>query len=197
MTSFAVALRLWSVFAVVWVAMSFGRKRAVRKESAAASLAQWVYMGAAFTLLFRHDLELGLLTRRFLPEGAWVAALGILLTALGIGFAIWARLHLGRQWSGDVTIREDHELIATGPYARIRHPIYTGILTGMLGTALIVGEWRGLLAVLIATIGFSFKAKREERFLVEEFGPAFEEHRRRTGFLLPRLGGRPQSSSSV
>ena len=61
------------------------------------------------------------------------------------------------------------------------------MLTGMLGTALTVGEWRGLVAVLIATIGFSFKAKREERLLEEEFGPAFEEHKRRTGFLLPRI----------
>lgn len=168
--------------------MAFGRKRAVRKENPLGRLFQWVYLGIAYMLLFRTHMDTRALNARFVPDSAWVAWLGALLAVFGIGLAIWARVHLGRQWSSAVEIRTDHELIATGPYARLRHPIYTGMLTAMLGTALTLGEWRGLVAVLIATIGFSFKAKREESFLKEEFGPAFEEHKRRTGFLLPRLG---------
>ncbi len=176
--------------------MAFGGKRVVR-ASIADRLLQWMYLGAAFTLLFRSDLSLGPLERRFVPDAEWVQAIGALLTAIGVGLAIWSRLHLGRKWSADVVIRAEHELIATGPSSRIRHPIYTGMLLGMLGTAVVMGEWRGLLAVVIATTGFWFKAKREERLLEEEFGARFEEHRRRTGFLLPRLGSRTQSSSSV
>ena len=168
--------------------MAFGRKRAVRRENPLGQLLQWVYLGTAYVLLFRIHLDTGALNARFVPESAWIAWFGAAVAVIGIGLAIWARVHLGRQWSSAVEIRADHKLIATGPYARLRHPIYTGMLTGMLGTALTVGEWRGLVAVLIATIGFSFKAKREERLLEEEFGPAFEEHKRRTGFLLPRLG---------
>jgi protein-S-isoprenylcysteine O-methyltransferase Ste14 len=187
---------LWALFALVWVLMAFGGKRVVRR-SGVDRLLQWIYLGVAYSLLFRSDLSLGLLGRRFVPDAEWVRALGALLTAVGVGLAIWSRLHLGRQWSAGVVVRADHELIATGPYSRIRHPIYTGMLLGMLGTAVVVGEWRGLLAVLIATIGFTFKARKEERFMEEEFGPAYDEHRRRTGFLLPRLGPRSQSSSSV
>ena len=179
------------MFALVWVAMAFGGKRVVR-SSGVDRLLQWMYLGAAYTLLFRSDLSLGFLGDRFLPDVDSVRALGFLVAAAGIGLAIWSRIHLGRQWSAGVVVRAEHELIATGPYSRIRHPIYTGMLLGMLGTAVVVGEWRGLLAVLIATTGFSFKAKREERLLEEEFGPKFDDHRNRTGFLLPRLGPRPQ-----
>ena len=178
----------WFVFAIVWVVMAFGRKRAVRKENPLGRLLQWVYLGTAYVLLFRTHLDTGALNERFAPDWAWVAWIGALLAVVGIGLAIWARIYLGRQWSSAVEIRADHKLIASGPYARLRHPIYTGMLTAMLGTALTLGEWRGLVAVLIATIGFSYKAKREERFLKDEFGSAFDEHRRRTGFLLPRLG---------
>jgi len=179
---------LWSIFAITWIVMSFGRKAAVRREPFLARLAHLVYMAAAFILLFRRDLPLGALDTRVVPDATWVEAIGVTLTLAGVALAIWSRVHLGIQWSADVTIREGHRLIASGPYALIRHPIYTGILTAMLGTAMIAGAARGFLAVLLAGIGFGWKAKKEERFLEQEFGPAYEEHRRRTGFFLPRLG---------
>ena len=176
------------MFAIVWLVTSFGRKPAQRRENPLARLSHMLFMAAAFALLYSSEPVFGPLGRRFLPETSWVAALGVALTAAGVAFAIWARVHLGKQWSGDVTIRQDHELIRTGPYAHIRHPIYTGILAAMLGTALIVGEVRGLAAVLIAAVGFWRKARKEESFLAQEFGPGFEEHKRHTGFFLPRFG---------
>ncbi|HYQ90395.1 MAG TPA: isoprenylcysteine carboxylmethyltransferase family protein [Candidatus Binatia bacterium] len=188
MTPLRAAGAIWSVLAVVWLATSFGRNPAQRRENPLARLSHMLFMAAAFYLLSSAGSTDGLLGRRFLPETSWLPPLGVALTAAGVAFAIWARLHLGKQWSGDVTIRRDHELIRTGPYTHIRHPIYTGILTAMLGTALIVGEVRGLAAVGIATIGFWRKALKEEAFLEEEFGPKFEEHKRRTGFFLPRVG---------
>lgn len=187
-SAIGIAGALWGIFALYWMAMSFGRKPAVRRENPLARFAHIAYMGAAFILLYSDDPRFGPLRRRFLPDAPWFGWFGVLLTAAGVGFAIWARHHIGRQWSADVTIREDHKLIATGPYARIRHPIYTGMLLAMLGTALIVGEYRGLAAVALVAIGFWVKARREEKFLEGEFGPAYEEHRRRTGFFLPRLG---------
>ena len=112
--------------------------------------------------------------------------LGALATAAGVAFAIWARRHIGRNWSGQITIRQEHELIRTGPYARIRHPIYTGLLLALLGTAIAIGEYRAIIAFAVIAIGFVVKAKREESLLTKEFGPAFDEHRRQTGFFLPR-----------
>ena len=84
-------------------------------------------------------------------------------------------------------IKQDHQLIRSGPYAHVRHPIYTGILLAVAGTALVVGEYRAILGVILICLGFARKAKKEEVFLSTQFGPAFDEHKRRTGFFLPRF----------
>jgi protein-S-isoprenylcysteine O-methyltransferase Ste14 len=100
---------------------------------------------------------------------------------------MWARRTIGTDWSAEVQIKEGHQLIRSGPYAHIRHPIYTGILLATFGTALVIGKYRGLVAVAMFLIGFTRKARNEESFLAAEFGAAFDEHRRRTGFFLPRI----------
>ena len=204
-TLLGVSGAVWAVFAVVWMVLSFGRKPAQRRESLFGRLFHTAYMAAAFILLYSRNPGLEALRKRFVPDATWVGAVGLALTVAGIAFAIWARFHIGKQWSPVVEIREDHKLIDTGPYARIRHPIYTGILTAMLGTGLILGELRALVAVLLTTLGFWIKGRKEESFLREEFGPAYRDYERRTGFYLPRLGRRgpaaevseAQSSSSV
>ena len=114
---------------------------------------------------------------------------GVVLTAAGVAIAIWARWHLGANWSGVVTLKEGHELIRTGPYRTIRHPIYTGILLALFGTAVAVGEVRGLLAVAIAWASFYWKARREEAFLTQEFGEKFGAHAKQTGMFLPKIAG--------
>ncbi|HUJ81552.1 MAG TPA: isoprenylcysteine carboxylmethyltransferase family protein, partial [Candidatus Acidoferrales bacterium] len=112
---------------------------------------------------------------------------GIALTAAGVAFAIWARAHLGKYWSGDVTIRQEHRLIRTGPYKYIRHPIYSGMLLALVGTVLVIGEFRAIIGFAIILLGFVKKARKEESFLQTQFGAGFEEHKRMTGFFLPRL----------
>jgi protein-S-isoprenylcysteine O-methyltransferase Ste14 len=101
--------------------------------------------------------------------------------------AIWARHYLGANWSATITIRNSHFLVRTGPYSRMRHPMYSGLLLAIAGTALPRGEWRGLLAFAIAVIVWAIKARKEESWLRNEFGVQFEEYYQRTGFLLPRL----------
>ena len=129
-----------------------------------------------------------MLNLRPFPEIPAVLWIGVLLTALGVGISVWARLSLGANWSGMVTLKKGHELVRKGLYRWIRHPIYTGILLGFVGTALIKGHVRGWVGLAILWTSFYFKARREERFLRQEFGEGFEEHARQTGMFLPRLG---------
>ncbi len=113
--------------------------------------------------------------------------LGVALTAAGIGFAIWARLYLGGNWSGAVTVKVGHELVRTGPYRFVRHPIYTGLITALLGTGLLRAQVRGLIALVLIYAGFKMKSKIEERAMISTFGTAYEEYRRSTGAIVPKL----------
>jgi protein-S-isoprenylcysteine O-methyltransferase Ste14 len=176
----------WIVFAVYWLVAALRTNRAKKREPAAEWLLRFAVMTSAFFLLYKADPRWGRLNDRFIPSVPWVRQLGAALAWTGIAFAIWARHHIGRYWSGSVSLRADHQLIRTGPYSRIRHPIYTGILVALAGTVLVIGRYRGLLAFALIVAGFIWKSKREEKLLASEFGPAFEEHKRLTGFFLPR-----------
>jgi protein-S-isoprenylcysteine O-methyltransferase Ste14 len=178
---------LWTIFVLYWLVSALNRKRTKRRESAGQRLAYVLPLLVAFYILSRPEFRYGWLAERFVPDTLAMQWIGIFLTAAGVGIAIWARWHLGANWSGVVTLKEGHELIRTGPYRSIRHPIYTGILLAMLGTAVAVGEVRALIAVGVALVSFYFKARREEMFLAQEFGPGFAEHQRHTGMFLPRF----------
>jgi protein-S-isoprenylcysteine O-methyltransferase Ste14 len=112
----------------------------------------------------------------------WVA---VVLTAGGLLFSVWARVRLGRNWSATVTIKDQHELIADGPYRFVRHPIYTGLLVAILGTALARGDWRGMLAMAIVSWAFWRKLTIEERWLAQQFGDDYAAYRRRVAALVP------------
>jgi protein-S-isoprenylcysteine O-methyltransferase Ste14 len=113
--------------------------------------------------------------------------IGLVLAGAGLAFAIWARWHLGRNWSAAVSIREQHDLIRTGPYRVVRHPIYSGLLVAIMGAALIVGEFRVLLAFAIVLALFYLKARKEEAWLPREFGETFQRHAKQTGMFLLRF----------
>jgi protein-S-isoprenylcysteine O-methyltransferase Ste14 len=144
-------------------------------------------MGLAFVLLFAHRLDLGSLDLRFVPERTWLRASGILLTYLGAGIAIWARYSLGQYWSARVMLKVDHRLIRSGPYAYVRHPLYAGLLLAMVGTGLVVGEWRAVIGVVLGVLELSRKAAKEEALLATEFSEDYSEYRKHAGFLTPRF----------
>jgi protein-S-isoprenylcysteine O-methyltransferase Ste14 len=177
----------WILFALYWLLAALGVKKTAKRQNPAERILYLVFMAAGFFLLYQENPNWGPLNRRFVPDLFWIAWLGSALCAAGVLFAIWARRTIGKEWSAEVQIKEGHQLIRSGPYAHIRHPIYTGLLLATLGTALVIGEYRGLLAVAMFLIGFTRKARKEESFLAGEFGAAFEEHRRHTGFYLPRF----------
>jgi protein-S-isoprenylcysteine O-methyltransferase Ste14 len=178
---------LWSLFGLYWLLSALKRKKTKQRETWAQRFAYVLPLVGAFWLLRQPLARYGLLGERFVPAGPAMEWTGVVLTGAGVALAIWARWHLGTNWSGTVTLKEGHELIRTGPYRTVRHPIYTGILLALLGTAFTAGQVRGLVAVAIAWASFYFKARREEAFLTQEFGEKFGRHAKETGMFLPKI----------
>ncbi len=177
----------WITVGLYWAASAVRVKRTRAREPIAARLYTVLLAAASFALLFSNDLRLGRLDERFLPREPWLNAMGLVLTYAGAALAIWARWSLGGNWSAEVSVKKDHQLVRSGPYAQVRHPIYGGLLLAITGTAVVIGEWRGLLAILIWSVGHSLKANREEAVMVATFGKQYQQYQRETGFLLPRL----------
>jgi len=182
-----IVLAAWLAFAIFWLVEGVKARTAEKREPPGERLAHILLMTVAFYLVFPHRIRFGILDLRPLPRDPWIATLGVALTCAGVAFAMWARHHIGQYWSARVSIVSEHKLIRSGPYARIRHPIYTGMLLALVGTALVVNRYRAVLGLAIALVGFIRKARKEEAFLAARFGEEFEEHRRQTGFLLPKF----------
>lgn len=175
----------WTCFFTYWAWMALRNKPTARHEhvlSRAAHLTAWAL---ATMLAFTPWLRIGWLRARWVHHGRPEVAAGLLLTWLGLAIAIWARRHLRGNWSSSVTLKSGHELIRTGPYSLVRHPIYTGALLAMFGTALAIGELRGLLAFAILLVSFHRKLRIEERWLTELFGDQYHRYRTEVNALLP------------
>jgi protein-S-isoprenylcysteine O-methyltransferase Ste14 len=177
----------WIVLSVYWAVSALRQKPTKKEEHFTERLQHLVPVMIAFLLLSRSDASYGRFGMRFVPESGTLNLFGLALAGAGVAFAIWARWHLGRNWSAVVSIREDHDLISTGPYRTVRHPIYTGLLVAIMGTVLIVGEFRAPIAFAIALASFYLKARKEDAWLAREFGETFESHAKRTGMFLPRF----------
>jgi protein-S-isoprenylcysteine O-methyltransferase Ste14 len=117
-------------------------------------------------------------------DGPVLEGIGLALWIAGIALAVWARLYIGRNWGMPMTRREDPDLVTTGPYRFIRHPIYTGIILAMIGTALAISLF-GLIVVAVIAAIFAYSASREEHFLAEEFPATFPDYKARTKMLIP------------
>jgi len=176
---------MWLGWALYWWGASRNVKLAVRRESLPSRLSHIVPLMIALYLFWGPRLLHSFLAERFLPYTEWAFWFGVFLTACGMLFTVWGRLRLGRNWSGTVTIKQGHELVTRGPYAIVRHPIYTGLLLAMLGSAIALGEWRGVLALALATTAFWIKLRVEERWMREQFGEAYAAYARRVAALIP------------
>ena len=176
---------MWIGWVVYWLLVSRRVKRTDRRESLGSRLLHVLPLLLAAGLLWARRVPVALLNERIFPRAPWVFWVGALVTALGLLFTVWARVHIGRNWSGVVTLKEGHELVDTGPYALIRHPIYTGLLVAFIGSALARGEWRGLLAVVIAWAALWRKLRLEERWMTERFGEQYVAYCQRVPVLVP------------
>jgi protein-S-isoprenylcysteine O-methyltransferase Ste14 len=174
----------WIVFALVWLAGTFTTKRTVRSQPAERRFLYGIMVLLAGTM-FTGNMRFGSLGQRFLPPSSAASYTGLVLTIAGVAFAIWARFYLGRNWSGKPTIKEGHTLIRSGPYAFVRHPIYTGVALAILGTGIAIGEVRGLIATLLALIAFKIKSRLEESFMTEQFGEQYTLYKHQVRALIP------------
>jgi protein-S-isoprenylcysteine O-methyltransferase Ste14 len=175
----------WIVWVFVWVALSLRVKKTVRREGA---LSRALHLGPlllAGLLLFDREFAFGVLAVPVLARAAWMAFAGAAIVTVGLVFAAWARLAIGANWSGTVTVKQEHVLIDTGPYALARHPIYTGLLTALAGTALANDNWAGVLALVIVAASFLRKMRTEERFMTDTFGERYSAYKKRTAALVP------------
>ncbi|MGA2004312.1 MAG: isoprenylcysteine carboxylmethyltransferase family protein [Terriglobales bacterium] len=177
----------WGVLGVYWLYSALGTKQTAVGEGSGLRVFRLSILVITLSLLLSDWLRLGGLGRRFVPDIPSLRWFGVGLTAAGAALAIWARQSLGRNWSDKVVLKVDHELIRSGPYRYLRHPIYGGVLLAVAGTALAIGEWRGMVALVLLGTNYSIKAIKEEKILASKFGEAFAEHRRATWFLLPGL----------
>ncbi len=177
----------WVGLGIYWLVTALGTKKTAVNESAGLRVFRLAILVLMLILLLTDWLRIGPLAWRFLPRHSSVVWLGASLILAGVAVAIWARWNLGRNWSDKIVLKVDHELIQSGPYRYLRHPIYTGVLLAVAGTALTIGEWRGVAALVLLGTNYYVKASKEEKILAANFGEAFAEHKRRTGFFLPGL----------
>lgn len=198
---------IWLIWIVYWMIAARGTKATQRVESTASRLGHVVPLVIAAWLLFARTLPgcarssgtilPGFLCDSVIAPNRAVYFAGVAVLVAGLAFSVWARRWLGRNWSGVVTLKQDHELVRGGPYRYVRHPIYTGILFGFVGSAIARDEWRGVLAVAIAYLALWRKLRLEERWMVERFGDAYREFQARVPALIPNpfrsrgTGGNP------
>jgi protein-S-isoprenylcysteine O-methyltransferase Ste14 len=178
---------IWIAFLIYWRIKAVDTKTTQRLEPAASGILRLLAILIAVVLLSTTRIPVRWLYIQLWPAGFWPFWLGAAVTIAGLLFAIWARVHLGRNWSSSVTIKEGHELITSGPYAMARHPIYTGILTGFLGTVIALSQMRGLIAFVLIFLVLWLKLRREEQWMRSQFGETYAAYAHKTASLVPYL----------
>jgi protein-S-isoprenylcysteine O-methyltransferase Ste14 len=168
----------WAAFWLYWILAAGSTKRG--RVLWSRELRIRIVIVALAILLFR----VGAFRHYSTNTDPWRDAVGLALVALGLGFAVWARVHIGRNWGTPMTQKAEPELVTSGPYRLVRHPIYSGILLAGIGTGIAL-SWLWLAAFALTAVYFAYAAKVEERFLVEQFPGDYPAYRRSTRMLVP------------
>jgi protein-S-isoprenylcysteine O-methyltransferase Ste14 len=168
----------WAAFWLYWLAAAFPMKRG--RVPWSHELRIRAVLAVVVILLIR----LGAFRGHGLNTDSWRAGIGLVLFALGLAFAVWARVNIGRNWGTPMTQKDDPELVTSGPYHLVRHPIYSGILVAGIGTSVAL-TWLGLTAVALAGVYFLYSATVEERYLTDEFPDTYSVYKRSTKMLVP------------
>ena len=178
---------LWIAFLIYWQIKAVDTKTTQRLEPVASRILRALTFLIAIVLLSTTRIPLRWLYLQTWPTGFWPFWLGATVMVAGLLFAVWAREHLGSNWSRSVTIKQGHELITTGPYAVVRHPIYTGILAGILGTAIALSQVRGFIGFVLFFLMLWVKLRMEEQWMRSRFGEIYATYAHQTAALVPYL----------
>jgi len=175
----------WGLFTVIWILAAFATKQTVYQQSRAQRLRYVIpILLGGFLLAKGHRLS-DPLSHRLIPHADALAWFGAVLCIAGLAFCIWARFTLGRNWSGLVRLKAGHELITSGPYALVRHPIYTGLLLMFVGTIIVVGHVAGIVALPLVFVSLWIKLRYEEKVMLEKFPDEYAAYQRRVKRLIP------------
>lgn len=169
----------WAAFWLLWLLAAFFKKRGRRQWSREGPI-RLAFVALIF-LLARAGVLRG--EHRVTTDPSR-EAVGLVLFLLGLAFAIWARVHIGRNWGVPMTQTDEPELVTSGPYGFVRHPIYTGIITAGIGTAVAL-SWFWLFPVVLGGAYFIYAATVEERYLTAQFPDSYPQYRHSTKMLVP------------
>lgn len=183
----AIAWAAWIACGVYFLATALFTNRIRVREKAPHRLLDALLLWSGYAFLFIGVSRAGAL-QATLAHHPWWQYAGAAAAAAGLAFTVWSRFVLGRYWSGVVALKQDHRLVQNGPYRRIRHPLYTGLILAATGTAVAAAQPWTLPGVVLLTLCFLRRARREDALLSQHFGAEFDTYRRQTGQLLPRLG---------
>ena len=177
----------WIIFVVVWLLGAISTKRTIYRESSAERARYWLVLVIGYFLVIKSSSLPSPFDWLLVPHTTSSAWIGAVLSVSGLVFAIWARVILGRNWSGVITLKEGHELIERGPYRIVRHPIYTGILAMFAGTAIAIGYFGGFVGLLLVFASFWLKLKREEDLMLKHFPAKYAAYQGRVKRIIPFL----------
>lgn len=175
----------WILFSVIWLLAAFWTKRSVYRESTLQRMRYVIPILVGGFLLAKGRRLSDPLSHRVIPHLEALAWAGVVLCVAGLAFCIWARFTLGRNWSGVVTLKGGHELITSGPYALVRHPIYTGLLTMFVATVMVLGHVAGIVAAPLVFLSFWVKLRSEEKLMLKKFPNEYADYRQRVKRLIP------------
>lgn len=180
---------IWLLLIIFWLVLARYVKVTVQRQAALPRVLNLALLYGAIALLAGPFVPISWLTVRVLPRSQWKSwcAVGAALTLFGVLFMLWARICLGRNWSLVAAVKGDHELVTVGPYRWVRHPIYSGLMLGFIGTAVAIGQWRGVLAVALALIAILQRIVVEERLMRQQFGAVYDAYAQRVRALIPGL----------
>lgn len=176
---------MWLAWLAYWIYAAASAKKTRQHEPLPSRITHNVAVLAGAIIMIMPFVLGDRMEQRLLPYTFASFVCGAMLVAIGLAFAVAARVWLGTNWSGTVTVKQDHELIRSGPYAYVRHPIYTGLLLALIGTAVVVGNGRGVVALALLLASFVYKLRIEERFMRQEFGGAYERYCAEVKALVP------------
>lgn len=176
---------MWFAIFIYWLISAFSVKKSVKKQSGLGRVLYILCVILAFSLLFGSYFSIGFLDIQILPQNEGWRITGLIVCASGLAFSLMARVWLGKNWSGRITVKENHVLIQSGPYSITRNPIYTGFLLAFAGCSMSLGQVKGYLGIIFLFACVMIKVHKEEAFMQETFGEKFRIYKSKVKRLIP------------